>query len=334
MNSKYISGAEILETGLCSLPELALHCHIGEIIAYDKATYSPITPLGGGNDTPFIAPTGARGFNFYKLQEDWEFESIEEHEKHREIIAESMRKEIGDMLFIRDEISHILNINKDYQSITTNSAPIVAKFNEFIDFLSLMRKWKTLPHEEFFRIISILDNNKPILQLYSKLPCRADNADLCYLVPLNKDEIDFFKKDYQRYLVLGEPTKGIEEYEIPQGIEGVPRYFFLNHDIDKIEKEHPEYIGKFPNKSRKGLSRNDDIEQQNDFRKDYGFIDHILAMAENGKTREEIAAYLVKLKFPRTVVGALTAKEWAIVGDKALMKWSYDLCPAKRDKQI
>ena len=108
-------------------------------------------------------------------------------------------------------------------------------------------------------------------------------------------------------------------------------YDFIDYGMTRKSFNIPQQMIDWKNQQDE-VHNNTKKENQNSIRAEYGFIDHILAMAEKGKTREEIARYLKNNGFPRTVIGALTAKKWAIVGDKALMKWAENLCQSEPDK--
>lgn len=176
------------------------------------------------------------------------------------------------------------------------------------------KEFKNIYNDAFREAMFIEKRNKTYNTIHEEA------LDLLYRYECDKDII-------QKYISICEIYKTY--FDI---MENITPYDFISWAINRKSINVPQQFIDWKNEQDALRNNMPVLQQANNSRKDYGFIDHILAMADNGKTREEIARYLKSKGFPRTVIGALTAEKWAVVADKTLMKWADNLCPPEPDK--
>lgn len=227
---------------------------------------------------------------------------------------------------------------------------------DFIDLWTLLDRWKGIPDFELERILGA-KYMQPILLPYEDVTpdnFSWDN-DKQYLIPLHGGiyiEYQTLKSGILRQvhynngvaIEMSDPAfHDAFDYWTPCKI------FFLKKDIENLEKENPEYLS--PDNAKPypisptvqdTSSMRAEIEKLKDkvarqekelvalhdagvtptpvdtWRNDWGFLDYVIRLIENGMSREDIAKDLSKAGFSNAIIGATTSKDLPEVKDNAL----------------
>lgn len=219
--------------------------------------------------------------------------------------------------------------------------------SECVHVFFVLDRWIAAPLEEIERAI----NNRD-LQLYRNVtPSNVlPEHDVVYLEACDVN-VAYGYEDDKRFLYL-KTENNIQEHNVILDSEDFVnlkkedfyQYYFLLSDISRLERENPEYLDPVSGainrtheqnseERRADIAKFDAIatgkiknggecpvmeEKNKDWRREWGFLDYVLGLIEQGLSREDIAKVLIERGFSQAIVGAVTSTDAAQVTESAL----------------